>query len=51
MKLTEFKKLIREEIQKELAEARIPDNIKSFATRKSSLPLVMKVAKWAEKAG
>ncbi len=34
-----------------LQEASVPENIKSFAKRKQILPLVMQVARWAEKAG
>jgi hypothetical protein len=34
-----------------LQEVKIPENIKSFAKRKQILPLVMQVARWAEKAG
>jgi hypothetical protein len=37
--------------EEDLQEASIPDNIKSFAKRKQILPLVMQVARWAEKAG
>ena len=51
MKITEFRNLIKEEIQKVLKEASLPDNIKKFAKDKHALPLVMQVAKWAEKAG
>lgn len=59
MKLTEFKKLIREEVRKALSEApsrpgvvgsSIPKNIEDFAKRKGVLPLVKQVAKWANKA-
>ena len=35
----------------ELTEANIPSNIKDFAKRKGVLPLVNKVAKWAEAVG
>jgi hypothetical protein len=34
-----------------LQEVKIPENIKSFAKRKQIIPLVMQVARWAEKAG
>ena len=37
--------------EEQLDEANIPDNIKKFAQRKYVLPLVKKIASWAEKAG
>ena len=41
-----------EEIKEgELTEANIPSNIRDFAKRKGVLPLVNKVAKWAEAVG
>jgi len=51
MNKQELKRIIREEVQKVMTEATLPSNIKSFAERKKVLPLVMKVARWAEKAG
>jgi hypothetical protein len=37
--------------KKGLKEATLPSNVKSFAQRKGVLPLIMKIASWAEKAG
>ncbi len=37
--------------EEDLQEVKIPENIKSFAERKQILPIVMQVARWAEKAG
>ena len=43
--------LINKVNEDQLEEANIPDNIKKFAQRKYVLPLVKKIAGWAEKAG
>jgi hypothetical protein len=51
MNKQDLKRIIREEVQNIMTEATLPSNIKSFAERKKVLPLVMKVASWAEKAG
>ncbi len=51
MNKQELKRIIREEVQNIMTEATLPSNIRSFAERKKVLPLVMKVARWAEKAG
>jgi hypothetical protein len=39
------------ELEEELTEANVPSNIRDFAKRKGVLPLVNKVAKWAEAVG
>ena len=46
-----LKQIIREEVQNALNEAKLPSNIETFAKSKKILPLVMQVARWAEKAG
>ena len=51
MNLTQFRKLIREEISKVLSEVSIPANVAQFSKKKGATAIVKKVAGWAEKSG
>jgi hypothetical protein len=51
MNLTQFRKLIQEEISKALSEVSIPANVAQFSKKKGATAIVKKVAGWAEKAG
>jgi ribosomal protein L21E len=51
MKKSELRQIIKEELQKVLSEAYVPNNVMTFAKEKGVDSLVKKVAGWAEKNG